>query len=81
MIEKSRKYLDTSGHGSALLTERSKAFDCMSLKTYGVDTNLLYFLASYTLKKRSKEQKIMVLTVILMTFLVAFHKVPYQVHI
>ena len=81
MIEKSRKYLDTSGHGSALLTELSKDFDCMSLKTYGVDTNLLYFLASYTLKKRSKEQKIMVLTVILMTFLVAFHKVPYHVHI
>ena len=28
MIEKWRIYLDTGGHGSALLTDLSKAFDC-----------------------------------------------------
>ena len=48
MIEKSRKYLDTGGHGSALLTDLPKAFHCIDhelliakLNAYGVDTNLL----------------------------------------
>ena len=49
MIEKLRKYLDTSGHGSALLTELSKA--CMSLNTYGVQFFSTYLvplsIASY----------------------------------
>ena len=44
MIEKLRKYLDTSGHGSALLTELSKAFDCMSLNTYGVQFFSTYLI-------------------------------------
>ena len=29
MIEKWRTYLDTGGHGSALFTDLSKAFDCI----------------------------------------------------
>ena len=54
---------DTGGHGSALLTNLSKAFDCINNQlsiakrnVYGVDTNLLYFLASY-LEKRKQRTK------------------------
>ena len=59
MIEKWRKYLDTDGHGRALLTDLSKAFDCIDrqlliekLNAFGVDTNSLYFLASYFEKRK-----------------------------
>ena len=63
-IEKWRKYLDTGGHGSALLTDLSKAFDCIdhqlliaNVNEHGVDTNSLYFLASY-LEKRKQRTKV-----------------------
>ena len=78
------EYLDTDGHGSALLVFLSNAFTCIhhqlsiaKLNTYREDTNSLYFSASYILKKGNKEQGSMVLTVILVKFLVAFHKVLY----
>lgn len=86
MIGKWRKYLDNGVHGSALLTGLSKAFDCIDyrlliakLNAYGVDTNSLYVLASH-IEKGNKEQRWMVLKVVLITFLLAFHKVLYQVH-
>ena len=60
MIEKWWKYLGT---GIALLTDRSKAFDCIvyqllivKLNAHGVDTNSLYFLVSY-LEKRKQRNK------------------------
>ena len=61
MIEKWRRYIDFGGHGSALLTDLSKSFDCIDyllliakLNGYGVDTNLRYFLASYLEKTKQK---------------------------
>ena len=63
MIEKWSIYLDTVDYGRAHFTDLSKAFDCIDqqlliakLNAYGVDTNLLYFLASY-LEKRKQRTK------------------------
>ena len=63
MIKKWWKYLDTSGYGSALLTDFSMLFDCINqqlltakINVYGVDTNLSYFLAS-SLKKKDAKNK------------------------
>ena len=61
IIEKWRKYLDTGGHGSALLTDLYKAFDCIDhqlliakLNAYGVYTNSRYILASYLVKTKQR---------------------------
>ena len=64
MIKKWRKYLDNGGHVGVPLTDLSKAFDCVNhqlliakVNAYGVDTNSLYFLASY-LEERKQKTKV-----------------------
>ena len=55
---------DTGDHGSALLKNLSKVFGCIDnqlsivkLNVYGVDTKLLYFLASYLEKRKQRTKK------------------------
>ena len=64
MIEKWQRFLDIGGHAGALLTDLSKAFDCMDhellitkLHAYGFDTDALKFLYSY-LKDKKQRTKI-----------------------
>ena len=64
MIEKWRRSVDGSGQAGALLTDLSKAFDCIDhglliakLYAYGFDKNSLYFINSY-LKGRKQRTKI-----------------------
>ena len=54
IIEKWKKSIDQRTNAGALLTDLSKAFDCIShnlliakLEAYGVDTNSLYIIHSY----------------------------------
>ena len=63
MIEKWRKFLDIAGHAGALLTDLSKAFDCIDhelliakLHAYGFDNDALKFIYSY-LKGRKQRTK------------------------
>ena len=55
MIEKFKKSLDQGGEYAALLTDLSKAFDCLphdviiaKLRAYGFDKGLLRLMHSYT---------------------------------
>ena len=64
MVEKWRQCLDNGGVGGALLTDLSKAFDCIlhdlliaKLAGYGFDYNSLQMLQSY-LSSRKKRTKI-----------------------
>ena len=64
MIEKWRKFIDIGGHADALLTDLSKAFDCIDhellivkLHAYGFDNDALKFIYSY-LKGRKQRTKI-----------------------
>ena len=64
MIEKWRRSVDGGGLARALLTDLSKAFDCINhellitkLYAYGFDRNSLYFINSY-LKGRKQRIKI-----------------------
>ena len=56
MIENWKKSLDQRGHYGALLTDLSKAFDCImydllvaKLQVYGFDNDSLNFICSYSL--------------------------------
>ena len=64
MIEKWRRSVDEGGQAGALLTDLSKAFDCVDhelliakLYAYGFDKNSLYFINSY-LKGRKQRTNI-----------------------
>ena len=64
MSEKWRKFLGIRGHAGGLLTDLSKAFDCIDhelltakLHAYGFDTDTLKFIYSY-LKGRKQRTKI-----------------------
>ena len=64
MIEKWQRSVDGGGQAGALLTDLSKAFDCIDhelltakLYAYGFDKNPLYFINSY-LKERKQRTKI-----------------------
>ena len=59
MIEKWRESLDSGGNFGALLTDLSKAFDCLphdlltaKLRAYGLDMSSLKFLHCYLTKRR-----------------------------
>ena len=63
MIEKWLKHLDTGRRNTVLPTDFSKTFDCIShqlliakLNVYGVDSNSLYFLASYFQKRKQRRK-------------------------
>ena len=64
MIEKWRRSVDGGGQAGALLTDHSKAFDCIDhellitkLYAYGFDKNSSHFINSY-LKRRKQRTKI-----------------------
>ena len=64
MTKKQRKFLDIGGHADALLTDLSKAFDCIDhelliakLHAYSFDTDALKFIYP-DLKERKQRTKI-----------------------
>ena len=63
MIEKWRKFLHIGGHVGALVTDLSKAFDCIypelliaRLHAYGFDTDALEFIYPYLKGRKQKTE-------------------------
>ena len=61
MIEKWKNALDKKKHAGAILTDRSKAFDCINhelliakLEAYGFDKNALIFIHSYITGRKQR---------------------------
>ena len=59
MIDMLRKFLNIKSHAGALLTDLSKAFDCIDhelliakLYAYGFDNDALKFIYSYRKRKK-----------------------------
>ena len=83
MTEKWRQCLDKKGISGALLTDLSKAFDCLlhdllisKLAAYVFLYHSLVFIQSY-LSERTKEPKLTTLTTFILTYCMMFHKVLY----
>ena len=86
MIEKWQRSVDGGGQAGALLTDLSKAFDCIDhelltakLYAYGFDKNPLYFINSY-LKERKQRTKKIPLTARLLRFFSVYLRVLYWDH-
>ena len=83
MTEKWRQCLDKGGISGALLTDLSKAFDCLlhdlliaKLAAYGFDYDSLVFIQSYLSEKQQRTKVNTPITLIL-TYYMVFHKVLY----
>ena len=85
MIEKWRESLDQGGAYGALLTDLSKAFDCLpheliiaKLYTYGVDMPLLKLVNSYL--KEDKGLKLMMFIAHGLKYFFGYLRAPLLVH-
>ena len=83
MTEKWRQCLDKGGISGALLTDLSKAFDCLlhdlliaKLAAYGFGYDSLVFIQSYR-SERQQRTKINTPTTLILTYYMVFHKVLY----
>ena len=61
MLETWRKSLDRKGKAGAILTDLSKAFDCLNhklllakMESYGFDKSALLFIQSYLQERKTK---------------------------
>ena len=83
MTEKCSQCLDKGGERGALLTDLSKAFDCLlhdpliaKLAAYGFDNDSLVFIQSY-LSEKQQRTKVNTLAALILTYYMVFHKVLY----